>query len=169
MDILFELNDQVLFGEPTRSQSPPHYAARAILHREDDLFGLMHIRAFQNYMTPGGGIEPGEDPVSALKRELLEETGCEVSRLEELGTVYENRGSADTTKYSYFYVVHTVGETQPPALTQAELDQGYRLCWHPLEEAIRLLEAFRPQTRQQVYLNTRDLGVFRFYRDRIQK
>lgn len=45
---------------------------------------------------PGGHIDPGEDPLAAAKRELLEETGFEAAAWRDLGgyTVNANQGGA---------------------------------------------------------------------------
>jgi ADP-ribose pyrophosphatase YjhB (NUDIX family) len=60
------------------------HSARAIILDEDDRvllcrFALPHpvvpAGALAVWAAPGGGIEPGEDGRSALRRELLEETG----------------------------------------------------------------------------------------------
>lgn len=55
-------------------------AVRALLVTPDDRVLLIRTAIPQRpgahlHLTPGGGIEPGEDAVAALRRELLEETG----------------------------------------------------------------------------------------------
>ena len=40
----------------------------------------------KRWTFPGGGIETGETPKEATKREVFEEVGISVNRLEELGT-----------------------------------------------------------------------------------
>ena len=39
---------------------------------------------------PGGGVDPGEEPVAAARRELREESGYEAKELRYLGTVNPN-------------------------------------------------------------------------------
>ncbi|MEL7429415.1 MAG: NUDIX hydrolase [Pseudomonadota bacterium] len=58
-----------------------------------------HVRMLRLYkhglgtMTmvfPGGGIEPGEEPQEACRRELLEETGLQARSFLEIGTFVDN-------------------------------------------------------------------------------
>jgi ADP-ribose pyrophosphatase len=44
------------------------------------------------YELPGGFIEPGEDPATAIARELLEETGFQFDNIEILGETMANPG-----------------------------------------------------------------------------
>ena len=50
--------------------------------KRDDIFG-----EGINIETSGGGVEPGEDLLIALKRELREELGAEVKIVEKIGIV----------------------------------------------------------------------------------
>jgi 8-oxo-dGTP diphosphatase len=44
------------------------------------------IRTPKGYFLPGGGVDPGEEIVAALRREIFEETGLGVEISREIGT-----------------------------------------------------------------------------------
>jgi len=50
---------------------------------------------------PAGGIEPGEDPLAAVRRELREEIGHLPRKVERLGGFYSSPGFC--TEYLYLY------------------------------------------------------------------
>jgi ADP-ribose pyrophosphatase len=49
------------------------------------------------YELPGGFIEPGEDPIEAIARELLEETGYKFDHIGLLGETMANPGVLNNT------------------------------------------------------------------------
>ena len=51
---------------------------------------------------PAGGIEPGEDPVAAVQRELQEEIGYLPRKVERIGGFYATPGYC--TEYLYLYL-----------------------------------------------------------------
>jgi 8-oxo-dGTP diphosphatase len=47
----------------------------AVYPRHGDRLLLIHHRRLEKWLPPGGELEPGETPLEAAARELLEETG----------------------------------------------------------------------------------------------
>lgn len=71
---LFSL-DQQNYREDGKRYSRP--SVRGIILRGGKVL-LVHSQKYGYLKFPGGGIEPGEDHVQALCREVREETGLEV-------------------------------------------------------------------------------------------
>ena len=59
---------------------------------------------------PAGGIEPGEDPVATVQRELQEETGYRPRKVERLGGFYSAPGYC--TEYLYLYLATDLTPSQ---------------------------------------------------------
>lgn len=164
MKKIIELTDSLLLGTEGWSSSEPRYTSRAIVRNPDGLYAVMYAKKFGLYSLPGGGIEEGENRIEALKREILEETGCSCDVIEELGYVYENRAHSDYTQYSYYYVVTSNGPLKSMELTDEEIENGTLLLWYPLDKVISLIENFCPETNQQKYLQARDVAALAEYR-----
>ncbi|KRK99787.1 NUDIX family hydrolase [Lactobacillus equicursoris DSM 19284 = JCM 14600 = CIP 110162] len=63
------------------------------------------------YEFPSGGIDEGEEPLQAAKRELLEETGYETQEIEPLGFTYPSFGS--TNEQIFLFAGHVKKLTKP--------------------------------------------------------
>lgn len=83
----------------------------------------------------GGYIEPGEDPLAAAKRELLEETGFEARHWESLGNfaVDGNRGNG-AAHFFFAREAYPVGE---PASDDIEEQQLLKLSRPEVEAAVQ--------------------------------
>lgn len=62
---------------------------------------------------PAGKLEPGEEPLSAAKRELSEETGLEAGRWQSLGAVYTSPGYSTERLYLYLATELEQGAAHP--------------------------------------------------------
>lgn len=57
----------------------------AVLLRGDDLLLTHQAAPVPEFQLPGGGIDPGEQPIAALHREVFEETGWSIGPPRFLG------------------------------------------------------------------------------------
>ena len=163
MKQICELNDKIILGQDGLSNMAPRITARAIVKNQDGLYAVMYADKFKLHSLPGGGVEDGEDVLTALRREVYEETGCVCDEIQELGIVAENRASLDYTQINYYFVVtttHTPGENH---LTEAEQDSRTVVEWHTFDEMVRLINEQEFDRVQGKYLKARDVAALRDY------
>jgi len=82
---------------------------------------------------PAGGIEPGEDAVATVRRELQEETGYLPRKVERLGGFYSTPGYC--TEYLYLYLATDL----IPSQLYAEDTESIRLVRVPINQISSLI------------------------------
>lgn len=101
--------------------------AYAILPRFGKLLLTSQLDPGPDLQLPGGGIEQGESPISALHREVYEETGWSISRPRKLGIfrrfVYMPEYNLHAEKICHIYVARPVQRIGPP------VEQGHEPVW----------------------------------------
>lgn len=111
------------------------------LTRGDELLVLEHSEAFAEsagVQVPGGGVDPGERPEGAARRELFEETGVRADSTVHLESHRWLTDDAPSRIRHYFWVVAPAGT--PDAwwheVSAGEDDQGmlFRLSFRPLHD-----------------------------------
>jgi ADP-ribose pyrophosphatase len=101
--------------------------ARVLLIRQ-----YRHLPGEVSWELPGGGAQPGEDPLAAAQRELREEGGYRAARLEFLTRFYPSNAYLDETAYCYA----AYGLTPDPL--PADDDEFIERRVVTLDEAIRM-------------------------------
>jgi 8-oxo-dGTP diphosphatase len=114
-------------------------ASRAIVIDEDNNIAILHVTNEKYYKLPGGGIEKGEDKKTALQRECLEEIGCSIEVIDEIGSIIEHRKMFKLNQTSYCYLAKIQGEKGIPQFTKEELAEGFEQLWVPYNKALSLV------------------------------
>lgn len=113
--------------------------ARGIVIREDGKIAVFNKSNKNEYKLPGGGIEGDENPEEAFKREVLEETGCEVEIIDNLGITEEYKSKNKFKQISYVFVGKVIRDFKHLGLTKKEKEEGARLLWETPEKALELI------------------------------
>ncbi|MDB5245373.1 MAG: ADP-ribose pyrophosphatase [Parcubacteria group bacterium] len=114
-------------------------AARAVVLDADNKIALLHVTRDGYYKLPGGGVEEGEDMLTALKRECQEEIGCDIEVVEEIGTTTEYWKEDTEKQISHCFLTKLAGPKGAPDLTESEKERGYETVWFPYNEALEIV------------------------------
>ena len=101
--------------------------AYAILPREGMLLLTHQEEPEPEIQLPGGGVDPGESPLRALHREVMEETGWSIGAPRRLGAfrrfVYMPEYDLWAEKVCLIFVAHPVRAVGPPT------EPGHTVMW----------------------------------------
>ncbi len=167
MNVLLTIKEQDFIPEsPFKDTSNfrKREASRAVLLDEDNNVYLLNVSKHGYHKLPGGGIDEGEEVKQALKRELMEEVGCNAEIISELGTIVEYRSYEDggLEQTSYCYIAKQTGEQVESALEEGELEEGmYEVKASNIDEAITLLTNDKPDNLEGKFIQRRDLAFLR--------
>ncbi|MEM9740982.1 MAG: NUDIX hydrolase [Pseudomonadota bacterium] len=109
----------------------------AILVHEREVLVTHQAEPIPEFQLPGGGIDPGENPLSALHREVLEETGYSISRPRRIGAyrrfTYMPEYDLWAEKLCHIYVAAPALRHGPPG------EPGHTAVWMSAKVAAQQL------------------------------
>lgn len=129
------------------------YGARGIVIREDGKIAIFNKTKKNEYKLPGGGIDKDEDIREAFKREVLEETGCNVEIIDTLGTIEEHKSLDNFKQISYLFVGKVVNDNNQLYLTEKEKNEGAKVLWVDKEEGLKLITNCLDNLKESEYEN----------------
>lgn len=140
MKLICKITDEDIGEKSINIENPKlRLGARGIVIREDGRIAIFNKSNKNEYKLPGGGLEGKETPEEAFKREVLEETGCEVEIIQSLGTIEEYKSLNNFKQISYVFVGKVVKDNKQLNVTQKEKEEGARLVWEIPERALELI------------------------------
>jgi 8-oxo-dGTP diphosphatase len=109
----------------------------AILPRGGDLLLTYQASPHFEVQLPGGGIDPGENPIDALHREVFEETGWKIGDIRKIGAYrrfcYMPEYDKWAEKLCHIYMARPVHRLGPPS------EPDHTPLWMPMAEAARTI------------------------------
>ncbi len=110
----------------------------AILPRRQSLLLTLQADPIPELQLPGGGIDPGESPIHALHREVMEETGWTIARPRRLGAyrrfTYMPEYDLWAEKLCTIYLAYPARRLGPPT------EAGHSTIWATPEIAANELD-----------------------------
>ncbi|MFA6485768.1 MAG: NUDIX domain-containing protein [Candidatus Magasanikbacteria bacterium] len=164
MKLLSEISDK------DRNKNMPKMnvrkAARAVLF-DNNLIPLLFVSRYNYHKLPGGGIKKHESKINALKRESMEEVGCKIDALQELGKIIEYRSQFNLKQTSFCYSGNIISKGQPN-FTKKELSDGFKIIWVTLNKAISILASDEPANYEGSFIQKRDLIILKEVKKTLQ-
>ncbi len=126
------------FGEAVRSgvRYRPRPGIYALVLRGDEVLLTHQAEPLPEFQLPGGGLDPGEQPLPALHREVLEETGWSIAPVRRLGAfrrfTYMPEYDLWAEKVCAVWLARPVRPLGPPT------EPGHTAVWAPLATAARI-------------------------------
>ncbi len=125
------------FGIEEKTINNPivRYGARGIIINDNGEIAIFHKRLKNEYKLPGGGIGKNENAIEAFHREVMEETGCDIANIIELGLTIEEKSQNNFLQISHVFLANVIRDTHYLSMTQKEQDEGGEVLWFLPDEA----------------------------------
>jgi ADP-ribose pyrophosphatase YjhB (NUDIX family) len=136
-------------------------SARVILLNNEGLMATQYLETYQYHKLPGGGMNPNETLEETLKREVLEEVGCECEIMRPLGMTIEYDDHSNLLHISYAFVAKVVGETGQPTLEESEIKEGQKTLWIEPSELLAKMQNDTPQQHRGFFISAREQAFLR--------
>ncbi len=140
-------------------------AVRGIIIEQQKLL-MIFSEKNGDYKFPGGGVDRGESFERALIREVREESGAEIEKIETgFGKVVEHsipieKEYAVFTMTSHYYICRIGKQFVEQQLDEYEENLGFTPCWISIDEALRVNRALlRKNSREILRWTPREIFV----------
>lgn len=137
------------------------------------------------YMLPGGRVDSGEQPLEALKREILEESGIEIDisdaqeflQIDSYSKKYYSREHNElinriTHTKIYFVETNQDINEQKKKLTQSEIEENHKISFENLSVIPYLVQMNKTDNNKKIEFDREILTIlkeFSMYREQISE
>lgn len=140
MKLIARITDKEIGEQLVKYDNPlKRIASRGIVVNDNGEIAILYKRKKNEYKLPGGGHEKNETKEETFKREVLEETGCNVEIVDYMGYTEEIESKMNSTQISYVFISKVTKDTKKLHLTQKEIEEGGELIWLTPKVALQLI------------------------------
>lgn len=173
MKCIVDIRDEDFGITSIKMKNPRHrLGARGLVFKGEKV-AILNKQSKNEYKLIGGGIEKDEDPATAFQREVLEETGCQIEIVNFLGITEEYKSQDNFRQTSYVYVANVINDTGNFNFTQKEMDEGSKLLWLDINDALKLIKESENKLVSSKYESVyhtkfivrRDYEILKYYID----
>lgn len=131
-------------------------ACRGVVIDENNLMPLLFVGKENYHKLPWWGIEWDEEKIETFKREVGEETWCEIEDIKEVWSVIEKISGWEQISYCYIWKITKKGKEQ---YTPKEISKWYVVKWVSIKEALVIMEKDLPKTLGGKWRRERDVYI----------
>ena len=131
-------------------------SARAIVLNDKGEMAAQYLNTYKYHKLPGGGVDQGEAIEDAVKREVLEEVGCECEITRALGMIIEYRKKEKLLHISYGFAAKMISEIGAPTLETGEIAEGQETVWLTPEEVLAKMKTDNPGKSEGFFILERE-------------
>lgn len=160
--LIIEINPDQIAPEAYQAYDQ-RTAARGIILDSAGRLGVLYVAKHHYHKLPGGGVEPGEDLLAALRRECQEELGCDVQVEAEFARTLEIRREHNLVQRSVYFTGHVDGALGQSNFTDQELAHNFTAHWMALADARQSFTQDQPVDLAGWFISQRDTLVLLAY------
>jgi 8-oxo-dGTP diphosphatase len=168
MELLLEITNSDIGELEVEAECRKRDAARAVI-LDRGRIAILHVTKGGYYKLPGGGLEEGESIEEALEREVMEETGCRIRVICDLGSIIEKRKSICMIQTSYCFLTEVAEHVSEPNFMEDELEDGFELVWMDLDSAVRAIENGKSSRYNEKFVILRDTAFMKRAKNMIRQ
>ncbi|MBR3228807.1 NUDIX hydrolase [Candidatus Saccharibacteria bacterium] len=171
------ISDRDLWFETEKRPIKYRYAVRGLVFDKKGRIGVARSVKYDYYQVPGGGMEPGETIETALRREIREEIGYEISHIKPIGyfcEIKEGKLNSRPATRCVSYVFSAMAETEVGTnYTAEENAEDLVPTWEEVDfiiarkkkDLVRLAET-EPENYGGAFVTLRDLKILEYYKEK---